>query len=101
MPHLKFDLFASELDRLDLEVDADGRNEGGVESVIREPEEDASLADAGVADEEKLEQEVVAFLGHLVTGMNSAGPDNLVGSSNSWEDRKTMLSLTPWSKRFA
>ena len=63
--HLKFDLFASQLDRLDLEVDADGGNEGGVESVVGEPEEDASLADAGVADQEQLEQEVVAFLGHF------------------------------------
>ena len=34
VPHLKFDSFAAEKNRLDFKVDADGGNEGSVECVI-------------------------------------------------------------------
>ena len=64
VPDLQFDLLAPELDGLDLEVDADRRDERVVECVVGEPEQDAGFADARVADEQELEEQVVALLSH-------------------------------------
>ena len=66
VPDLQLDLLAAQLDRLDLEVDPDRRDERVVEGVVREPEEDARLPHPGVADQEQLEQQVVALLRHSV-----------------------------------
>lgn len=64
VPDLQFDLLSSQLDGFDFEVDADGGDEGVVEGIVGEAEENAGLAHAGVADQQQFEQEVVAFLGH-------------------------------------
>ena len=66
VPDLELDLLASQLDCFDLEVDADGGDEGRVEGVVRKPEEDASLTDAGVADQKQFEQQIVRLLGHFL-----------------------------------
>lgn len=41
-------------------------NERGGEGIVREAEEYAGLADAGVADEQQLEQQIVRLLRHFV-----------------------------------
>ena len=64
VPDLQLDLLSPELDGLDLEVDADRRDERVVEGVVGEAEQYARLADAGVADEEQLEEQVVALFRH-------------------------------------
>ena len=61
---LQLDLLSPELDGLDLEVDADRRDERVVEGVVGEAEQYARLADARVADEEQLEEQVVALFRH-------------------------------------
>ena len=66
VPDLQLDLLSSQLDCFDLEVDPDRRNEGRVKSVVAEPKQDAGLADTRVADEQELEQQIVALLGHDV-----------------------------------
>lgn len=43
----------------------DGRDERRVERVVREPEQDACLAHARIADQQQLEQQIVRLLGHL------------------------------------
>lgn len=53
---------ALELDGADLEVDADGRDVRLCVGVVGKAEEEARLADARVADEEELEEEVVLGL---------------------------------------
>lgn len=50
VPYLQLDALAVELDGADLEVDADGGDEGGREGVFAEAQEAAGFADAGVAD---------------------------------------------------
>lgn len=50
VPYLELDALAVELDGADLEVDADGGDEGGGEGVFAEAQEAAGFADAGVAD---------------------------------------------------
>ena len=65
VPHLELDDAASLFDGPDLEVDADGGEEGGVEDVVGEPEEEAGLANGGVADDDDLEDEVVVSVGHM------------------------------------
>lgn len=49
VPYLQLDALAVELDGADLEVDADGRDEGGREGVFAEAQEAAGFAHAGVA----------------------------------------------------
>ena len=49
VPYLELDALAVELDGADLEVDADGRDEGGCEGVFAEAQEAAGFAHAGVA----------------------------------------------------
>ena len=46
LPCLQFDLLSSELDGFDFEVDSDRRDEGVVECVIGEPEQDAEWINA-------------------------------------------------------
>jgi hypothetical protein len=53
VPYLQFDTLAVEVDGADLEVDADGGDEGGGEAVFAEPEEAARFAHARVADQEE------------------------------------------------
>ena len=45
----------------------DGGDEGGVECVLGEPEEDAGLAHARVADQQQLEQVVVRLRHRIQT----------------------------------
>lgn len=63
--YLKLDFLPSEFNSLDFEVDPDGRNEGRVEGIVGEPEEDAGLADTRVTDEQQLEEEIVTFFRHF------------------------------------
>lgn len=42
----------------------DGRDERRGERVVREPEQDARLAHARVADQQQFEQQIVRLLGH-------------------------------------
>ncbi len=65
VPDLQLDLLAIQIDGLHLEVDANGRDERGVERVVGEAAQYAGLAHARVADEQDLEQVVIALLGHL------------------------------------
>lgn len=46
VPYLQLDALAVELDRADLEVDADGGDEGWGEGVLAEPQQTAGLAHA-------------------------------------------------------
>lgn len=59
VPNLELDGLAIELDGADLEVDADGGDVRFRVGVVGETEEKARLADAGVSDEQELE-EVIA-----------------------------------------
>mmetsp|Transcript_8630 Transcript_8630/g.24220 ORF Transcript_8630/g.24220 Transcript_8630/m.24220 type:complete len:319 (-) Transcript_8630:1038-1994(-) len=59
VPNLELDGLAVELDGADLKVDADGGDVGFRVGVVGESEEKARLADAGVSDEQELE-EVIA-----------------------------------------
>ena len=62
VPELELDLLPTAIYRFDLEVDPKGGREGGVEgSLLGEAEEDAGLADAGVAYQEQLEEKVVVL----------------------------------------
>ena len=62
VPELELDLLPTAIYRFDLEVDPKGGREGGVEgSLLREAEEDAGLAHAGVAYQEQLEEKVVVL----------------------------------------
>jgi hypothetical protein len=63
VPDLQFDALAVQLDRLDLEVDADGGDERRRERVVAESQQEAGLAHAAVADQQQLDQEVVGELG--------------------------------------
>ena len=62
-PDLKFDALVLLENRLHLEVDADGADEGRRERVVRVPEEEGRLADAAVADNEQLEHVVEVLVG--------------------------------------
>ena len=62
VPDRQLHRLAAQLHRLHLEVDADRRGEVLLERVVGEAEEDRRLADAGVADEEDLEEVVVILL---------------------------------------
>lgn len=53
---------AIELDRSDLEVDADGGDVALGVGVVGESQEQAGLSDAGVTDEEELEEVVVSVI---------------------------------------
>lgn len=59
VPDLQLDALAVHLHVLDLEVDSDGGDERGGEGVVGVTEEEAGLADAGVADHEQLALHVV------------------------------------------
>ena len=61
VPDLQLDRLAVDLDRADLEVDADGRHEVVCEHVVRESQQQRGLADAGVADQQHFEQVVAIF----------------------------------------
>jgi hypothetical protein len=56
IPDLELDGLGVKLDCLDLEVDANGRDVRLGVSVIGKAKKKAGLADAGIADEEELEQ---------------------------------------------
>ena len=51
VPNLKFDLFPSQLDRFNLEINADRRYKGRVEGVVGEAEKDAGFSHAWVSDQ--------------------------------------------------
>ena len=53
---MQLDGLAVELDGADLEVDADGRDVGLGVGVVGEPKEQTRLSNAGVANQEQLEQ---------------------------------------------
>jgi hypothetical protein len=55
IPDLELDSLAIELNRADLEVDADRRNEGRGEGILAEAQETARLADARVAYQQQLD----------------------------------------------
>ena len=57
---LQLHRLAIELNRPDLEVDADGRDVALRVRVVGEPQQQAGFPDAGVADEEQLEEVVVS-----------------------------------------
>lgn len=57
VPDLELDALAIELDGADLEVDADGGDEGGGEGVLAEAQQAAGLAHARVAYEQELNLE--------------------------------------------
>ena len=59
VPNLQLDGLAVDLDGTDLEVDSDGGHKVVSEDVIGESEQERGLADAGVSNEEHLE-EVIA-----------------------------------------
>ena len=59
VPNLELDALAVHLHVLDFEVDPDGGDERGGEGVVGVTEEEAGLADAGVADHEQLALHVV------------------------------------------
>ena len=69
VPDLQLNRLAVHLDRADLEVDADGGDEGLGVGVLGEAQEQAALSDAAVADEQQLEEVVakVCALDNLVT----------------------------------
>ena len=50
VPYLQLHALAVQLDRPDLEVDADGCDEGGCEGVFAEAQQAAGFAHTGVAD---------------------------------------------------
>ena len=56
VPDLEFDGLAVQLDRSDLEVDADGRNVALGVGVIGETEQEARFADAGISDDDDFER---------------------------------------------
>lgn len=64
VPDLQLDLLASQFNGLDFEVNADGADEGCVEGIITEPEQDAGFAHSRVTDQEELEQKIIALLSH-------------------------------------
>lgn len=68
VPDLELDQLPVELDRADLEVDPDGGDEGRVEGVLGEPDQEATLPHGRVSDHEQLQQVVIVFFvfGHLV-----------------------------------
>ena len=69
VPNLQFDALPVHLDVLNFKVYPDGRNEGGGEGVVGVSEEQASFADAGVADHEQFALHVVGgCLGHDADG---------------------------------
>lgn len=55
IPYLELDALAVQLDGADLEVDADGRDEGRREGVFAEAQQTAGLAYARVADQQQLD----------------------------------------------
>ena len=55
IPYLQLHALPIELNRADLKVDADGRDEGRGEGVFAKTEEAAGFTDAGVADEEEFD----------------------------------------------
>jgi len=63
VPDLELNSLAVDSYVLDLEVDADGGDEGGGEGVVGVTEEEASFTDARIADHEQLALHVI---GHCV-----------------------------------
>lgn len=59
IPYLQLDTLAVQLYRADLEVDADGGDEGGGEGVFAEAQQTAGLSYSAVAYEEELDLEGV------------------------------------------
>lgn len=62
IPDLQSDLLAVNVDRLDLEVDADGGQVRGHEIVLAKPQQNVGLADAAVADDQQFGQVVVVLV---------------------------------------
>mmetsp|Transcript_29799 Transcript_29799/g.69516 ORF Transcript_29799/g.69516 Transcript_29799/m.69516 type:complete len:203 (-) Transcript_29799:147-755(-) len=62
VPNLQLDLLVVEGDCADLEIDPDRRDERLREGVVRKASEDGALANTRVADEKKLDQEVVLLV---------------------------------------
>lgn len=65
-PDLQLDALVMPKDRLDLEVDAHGWDEGRCEAVVRVAEEETRLAHARVADDEQLEHVVEVLIGRIL-----------------------------------
>lgn len=60
----------------------DGGDEGGVEGVLAEPEQEAGFADAAVTDQQQLEQ-IVVRLGHVPAACpGSPGTETEVSASS-------------------
>ncbi len=74
-PDLKLDLLVIELDGADLKIDADCGDERRVEGVVREPEEDACLANTAISDEQELEEVVVRLAAHGDGSVRRKGPE--------------------------
>lgn len=55
VPYLQLHSLAVELDGTDLEIDADGGDEGRCEGVLAKAQQAARLADAGVADQKEFD----------------------------------------------
>ena len=65
-PNLQLDPLVLPKDGLDLEVDADGADEGRGERVVGVAEEEGGLADGAVADDEELEHVVEVLVGGIL-----------------------------------
>ena len=73
-PNLQLDPLVLPEDRLDLEVDADGADEGRGERVVGVAEEEGGLADGAVADDEELEHVVKVLVCRiLLPGLSTPG----------------------------
>jgi hypothetical protein len=64
IPNLKFYFFPLKFNCFNFKVNTDSRDERRGERVVREPEQDARLAHAGIADQQQFEQQIVRFFGH-------------------------------------
>ena len=73
VPNLELDGLAVELDGADLKVDADGGDVGFRVGVVGESEEKARLADAGVSDEQELEEVIAVGRGEGRTNKRLMG----------------------------
>lgn len=64
IPNLKFYFFPLKFYCFDFEVNTNSRDERRGERVVREPEQNARLAHARIADQQQLEQQIVRLFGH-------------------------------------
>jgi len=68
VPDLKFNILAIDWEGSKPEIDSDGGKIGVAKRIISEPEEEGTLSNAGVSDDDKLEQVIVLF-DHLFFGI--------------------------------